>query len=149
MPELSYFSASVESIWVCLLRCANNYKNQLSLLRKKTRLFSSTNLPCESKKRAPLVNSGSIRNFRLTGWKFWARGQIGEKDNVDALLYTEIEAGARAVNRVARLFLVQHTKTGENIPNNQKICIPNCLKYTQMAIQYSNIFHLKTLQNLP
>jgi hypothetical protein len=52
-------------------------------------------------------------------------------------------------------------KRGENIPNNKKIYpkarkytqrqenIPNGHKIDQMAIKYTNIFHCKTLQNLP
>jgi hypothetical protein len=57
--------------------------------------------------------------------------------------------------------LLQHTKTGENIPNNQKIYqmslkytkwpynIPYGRKIFQMATKHTNIFHFKTLQNLP
>jgi hypothetical protein len=42
--------------------------------------------------------------------------------------------------RVARFFLVQHTKTGENIPNNHKITkwpqhIPNGPKIDQMVLK--------------
>jgi hypothetical protein len=37
--------------------------------------------------------------------------------------------------------LVQHTKTGRNIPQRGKIY--------QMAMKYTNIFHCKTLENLP
>jgi hypothetical protein len=51
--------------------------------------------------------------------------------------------------RAARFFLVHHTKTG-------KIYLMT-IKYTkrpqkyvyQMVIEYTNIFHFKTLQNLP
>jgi hypothetical protein len=50
--------------------------------------------------------------------------------------------------------LVEHTKTGKiyqtttkftNLPQN----IPNGNQIDQMAIKYANIFHYKTLQNLP
>jgi hypothetical protein len=41
--------------------------------------------------------------------------------------------------RVARFFLVQHTKTGEN---------PTYYKIYQMAVKYTDIFHCKILQQL-
>jgi hypothetical protein len=46
---------------------------------------------------------------------------------------------------------MQHTKNGENIPNNQKgpHNIPNGHKINQITILYTNIFYCKTLQNLP
>jgi hypothetical protein len=48
--------------------------------------------------------------------------------------------------RVARFFLVQHTKMGENIPkNHNKYEIAS--KFTKMAIKYTNIFHSKNLPN--
>jgi hypothetical protein len=43
--------------------------------------------------------------------------------------------------RVARIFLMHQTKTGKNIPNG--------LKIDQMTVKFTNIFHFKTLQNLP
>jgi hypothetical protein len=43
--------------------------------------------------------------------------------------------------RVARFFLAQHTKTGKPYQNDHKI--------DKMAIKLNNIFHCKTLQNLP
>jgi hypothetical protein len=55
---------------------------------------------------------------------------------------------------VARFFSVQHTKTGENIPNRGKL-YQMVLKYTkwsenwQNGLKYTNIFYCKTLQNLP
>jgi hypothetical protein len=33
--------------------------------------------------------------------------------------------------RIARFFLVQNAKTGKNIPNKHKICIPNVHKIYQ------------------
>jgi hypothetical protein len=50
--------------------------------------------------------------------------------------------------------LVQHTKTGKNIPNNPKYNkwsqnILNGRKIDQMSIKYTNIFHCMTVQNLP
>jgi hypothetical protein len=39
--------------------------------------------------------------------------------------------------RVARFFMLKHTKTGENIPNNQKIPIPNGHKVYQKAAKYT------------
>jgi hypothetical protein len=59
--------------------------------------------------------------------------------------------GSTTITRVARFFLVKHTKTGENIPDDHKIYqmaikIPNGGKIDQMAIKYYNIF--KTLRNL-
>jgi hypothetical protein len=49
---------------------------------------------------------------------------------------------------------VQHAKTGTNIPNNLKYTkwpqnISNYRKIDQLIIEYTNIFHFKTLQNLP
>jgi hypothetical protein len=57
-------------------------------------------------------------------------------------------------SRVARFFLAQNTKTGENIPNSQNNC-PISIKNAklppkiQLAIKYANLFHFKALQNLP
>jgi hypothetical protein len=42
---------------------------------------------------------------------------------------------------VARFFLTQNTKTGENLTNGQKMY--------KMAIEYSKLFHSKALKNLP
>jgi hypothetical protein len=50
--------------------------------------------------------------------------------------------------KVARFFLVQSTKTGQNRPNDHNF-FPNGRKIDQMAIKYANIFHSKTLQNFP
>jgi hypothetical protein len=41
------------------------------------------------------------------------------------------------------------TKWPQNLPNGRKISKPNGLKINQMVIKYINIFHCKTLQNLP
>jgi hypothetical protein len=54
--------------------------------------------------------------------------------------------------RAARLFLVQHTKTGENIPDGQKILpngknMHNGRKIFQTVVKYTNIFLFKALQN--
>jgi hypothetical protein len=51
--------------------------------------------------------------------------------------------------RVARFYLVQHTKTGKNIPNHHKIYhVPE--KYIdQMYIKYTNVFHCKTPKIYP
>jgi hypothetical protein len=46
-----------------------------------------------------------------------------------------------------QIFLVQHTKTGENIPNDHKIAQMDG-KFTKWT-QYTNISRCKTLQNLP
>jgi hypothetical protein len=63
--------------------------------------------------------------------------------------------------RVARFFLVHYTKTGKYIPNHQKVyqitkkytkspkSIPNGRKISPIAIKYANIFHCKTIINLP
>jgi hypothetical protein len=57
------------------------------------------------------------------------------------------------MNRVARFFFnipkrgkiyqvtLKYTRVPQNIPNDRRI--------DQMAIKYTNIFHAKTLQNLP
>jgi hypothetical protein len=56
--------------------------------------------------------------------------------------------------RVARFFLVQHTKT-ENIYQmttkytKRPKSTPNGCKIDQMSIKYTNIFHCKTLKNYP
>jgi hypothetical protein len=60
-------------------------------------------------------------------------------------------------DKVARFFLLQHTKTGKNTSNFHKIyqiamkyLYQTALKYTdQMAIKYINVFHCKTVQDLP
>jgi hypothetical protein len=55
-------------------------------------------------------------------------------------------------SKVARFFLVQDTKTRENVPNDYKIWpknISNSSNIDQMVIKDTNIFHCKTLQNLP
>jgi hypothetical protein len=56
-------------------------------------------------------------------------------------------------SRVARFFLTQCTKSGENIPNNQKIAksplkMQNCHKKFQLAIKHISLFHSKALQNM-
>jgi hypothetical protein len=51
-------------------------------------------------------------------------------------------------SRVARFFLVQHTKTGKIYQNDLKI-YQNCLKIYQMALKFTNIFHCKIIRNLP
>jgi hypothetical protein len=48
--------------------------------------------------------------------------------------------------RVARFFFVQNTKTGQNLPNFHEL---KNRKMDQVSIKYTNIFHCKTLQNLP
>jgi hypothetical protein len=58
------------------------------------------------------------------------------------------------VSRVARFFLIQYTKTWENIPNYHNITkwpcdIPNDRKIFQMAITCTIIFYSKAIQNLP
>jgi hypothetical protein len=58
--------------------------------------------------------------------------------------------------RVARLFLLQHTKMGKNIPNNQEIYqmsikLANGRKIYRMDIKYINIFfarHSRIYPNL-
>jgi hypothetical protein len=57
-------------------------------------------------------------------------------------------------NRNARFFLVQHTKKGKIFEMTTKYTkkpqnIPNASKIDQMDIKYINIFHSKSLQNLP
>jgi hypothetical protein len=51
--------------------------------------------------------------------------------------------------RVARFFLVQHTKTGKNMPINHKIyqVATKCRKIDQLAVKYTDIFHCKSLKN--
>jgi hypothetical protein len=44
-------------------------------------------------------------------------------------------------SRAARFILVHHNKTAKSIPKQGKLF--------QMAIKYTNVFHCKTLQNLP
>jgi hypothetical protein len=57
--------------------------------------------------------------------------------------------------RVARFFLTQNTKSGENVPQMyHKVTkwpwnISNGCNMFQMGIKYTNIFHSKGLQNLP
>jgi hypothetical protein len=58
------------------------------------------------------------------------------------------------VNRVARFFNVQYTKTEKIYPliiiyPKATKYVPHSRKIDQMAIKCSNIFHCKTLQNLP
>jgi hypothetical protein len=53
------------------------------------------------------------------------------------------------VSRVARFFLVLHTKTGGNIPNYNKIYLPNGRKIDQTAIKCTNSSYCKTIPNLP
>jgi hypothetical protein len=60
----------------------------------------------------------------------------------------------KAAVRVARFVLVQNTKTGKNIPNyhelyQMSIKYKKDRKMDQVSIKYANIFHCKTLQNLP
>jgi hypothetical protein len=43
----------------------------------------------------------------------------------------------------------QYTKWPQNIQNGHTIGIPNVRIIDQMATKYTNIFHCKTLQNLP
>jgi hypothetical protein len=56
--------------------------------------------------------------------------------------------------RVARFFLLQHTKTGKNRQNNQKMC-QMTIKYTKWlqnkphGHKLYNIFHCRTLHNFP
>jgi hypothetical protein len=58
------------------------------------------------------------------------------------LKFTQVAQIFVLLFRVARFFLTQYTKTGENIPNCH---LHNC----RMAIKYSNLFHFEALQNLP
>jgi hypothetical protein len=66
-------------------------------------------------------------------------GQLHSPESAD------IYAGGVSIvpTRVARFFLVQHTKTGENIPNEKRPYV----KYTkwsqkyQVAIKYTSVFH--------
>jgi hypothetical protein len=57
--------------------------------------------------------------------------------------------------RVARFFLVQIYKTWKNIPNDHKLyqkgheLYQMTTNYTKKAINYTNIFPSKALQNLP
>jgi hypothetical protein len=56
--------------------------------------------------------------------------------------------------RVARFFVLQYTKTRENVPKDHQITqrkynIPNGHNIFQMVIKYANIFHFKVLQNSP
>jgi hypothetical protein len=44
--------------------------------------------------------------------------------------------------------LAQHIQTLKNIPNNHKM-YQIAVKVDQMTINYTNIVHCKTLQNLP
>jgi hypothetical protein len=59
------------------------------------------------------------------------------------------------VLRVARFFLAQCTKIGENIPNRTKLSngpntdLPNDSSIFQMATDYINLLHSKAVQNLP
>jgi hypothetical protein len=58
------------------------------------------------------------------------------------LMYITVAQGlATILIWVARFFPVQHTKSGKKVPNGRKIY--------QKATKYTNIFHCKTLQNLP
>jgi hypothetical protein len=55
---------------------------------------------------------------------------------------------------VARFFLAQYTKTGENIPNDHNIAkwplnVANVSKIFQMTVKNTTIFHSKAHQNLP
>jgi hypothetical protein len=57
-------------------------------------------------------------------------------------------------NRVARFFLALNTKTGKIYQNttNYTKCPQNITKdckMDQVSLKYNNIFHCKTLQNLP
>jgi hypothetical protein len=44
--------------------------------------------------------------------------------------------------------VTQYTKTGENIPNHNKI-YQMAEIYSKVGIKYTNVFHSKTLQNVP
>jgi hypothetical protein len=44
-------------------------------------------------------------------------------------------------DRVARFFLVQHTKTGKNVPNGNKKTKTNDFKKDQTALKYTHIYH--------
>jgi hypothetical protein len=50
-------------------------------------------------------------------------------------------------SKVARFFLMQHTKTGKRY--QMVIKVPNGRKIDQKGIKYTIIFHFKTLQNIP
>jgi hypothetical protein len=54
---------------------------------------------------------------------------------------------AAVAYRVASFFLVQHTKSGENIPNNHKI-YQMTTKYTKITGKWNKL-HRRSLQNLP
>jgi hypothetical protein len=47
-----------------------------------------------------------------------------------------------------RFLLVHIQKWGKSIPNYHKL-YQNCYKIYQTAVEYTNIFHCKTLRNLP
>jgi hypothetical protein len=58
--------------------------------------------------------------------------------------------------RAARFVLTQYTKIGvkytkiaSKLPNGHKIHIPNGRTILQVAIEYTDLFHFKALQNLP
>jgi hypothetical protein len=51
--------------------------------------------------------------------------------------------------RVARFFLLQLTKTGENVPNDHRLHIPQCHKIYQGAVTYSSFIYSEALENLP
>jgi hypothetical protein len=56
------------------------------------------------------------------------------------MLYRE-KSGNSA--RVARLFFIQHTKTGENIPNNHKISKMATKYLYQMTVKYVDQMAIK------
>jgi hypothetical protein len=99
-------------------------------------------VPVIKKKRAPDCEPTS-------GQK--QTNSLADKDELD---FGEFPAIFRRACRVARFFVTQYTKTGENIPNYYNITkwplnIPNGRKIFQMTIKYTNIFHSKALQDLP
>jgi hypothetical protein len=86
--------------------------------------------------------------------------QFEAKKNVSSLFahfavfcdHQEVDTGADS--RVARCFTVQNTKTGKNVPNYHKIYqiarkMPNGRNIDQTALEYTTIFHGKTLQSFP
>jgi hypothetical protein len=70
------------------------------------------------------------------------------------MVASDNHTGGLPTIRVARFFLVQTYKNGKNIPNDHKN-IPNGHKLLknglkiQMVMKYTNVFHIKTLQNIP
>jgi hypothetical protein len=71
-------------------------------------------------------------------------------ENLDYLFHLEPILASHWI-RVARFFLIQYTKTGRNVPNDQKITqLPqNRTTKLQMDLKHTNIFHSKAHKIIP